>query len=280
MLRQKRLCFWISVLSLFAPFLVGAQTTYLQMGLASYYSDWFHGRVTTSGEQYNKNGFTAAHLTLEFGTMLRVYNLANGKEVIVRVNDRGPFAHNRVIDLSKAAAHKLDILASGTCLVKIEVVETPEDLESPPLLASAEPTLSAQAHQAAVHPTVAHPAVASPPPTANPPAQPQQTDWSLYFGKEDVKNRGTYDMKGRLVVMEDKYGVQVGSFSEMAHALQRCRELEQAGILNVYLQVAPMSDNITFYRVVAGAYPSRAESNERLDHISARGFDGFTVRHY
>jgi len=92
-------------------------------GMASYYADAFHGKKTSSGEVYNMNGLTCAHRWLPFGTQLRVTNLKSGAAVVVRVNDRGPFHHGRLIDLSKGAAKQIDMIRSGTARVSIEVVE-------------------------------------------------------------------------------------------------------------------------------------------------------------
>ena len=89
---------------------------------ASYYADKFHGRKTASGEIFNMYDFTCAHKTLPFGTILRVTNLSNNKSVNVRVNDRGPFAKGREIDVSKAAAQKLDMIKTGTANVRIEII--------------------------------------------------------------------------------------------------------------------------------------------------------------
>lgn len=91
-------------------------------GIASFYADEFHGRRTSSGELYNMNALTCAHRWLPFGAMLKVVNVSNGNEVIVRVTDRGPFKHGRVIDLSKRAAQELDFVSRGTAFVRIYVV--------------------------------------------------------------------------------------------------------------------------------------------------------------
>ncbi len=99
----------------------------VQIGVASYYGAEFHGRPTTSGEIYNMNDLTAAHPTLPLGTLVRVTNLANNKSVIVRINDRGPFKKNRIIDVSYEAAKQLGFLNDGTALVKIEVIKLPQD---------------------------------------------------------------------------------------------------------------------------------------------------------
>lgn len=93
-----------------------------ERGVASWYGNKFHGRPTSSGEPYDMYKMTAAHKTLRLPAYVRVTNLDNGKSVIVRVNDRGPFVDDRIIDLSYAAAHKIDMAGRGTVPVEIEVV--------------------------------------------------------------------------------------------------------------------------------------------------------------
>lgn len=96
------------------------QTAY---GAASWYGPKFHGEPTASGERFDMNRLTAAHRTLPFGTRIRVINEANGEAVVVRINDRGPFAGKRIIDLSRKAAQAIGMLKSGVARVKIEVLE-------------------------------------------------------------------------------------------------------------------------------------------------------------
>lgn len=92
----------------------------LAVGEASYYGHELAGNRTASGERFNPQGLTAAHRTLPMGTRLRVTNTTNGKSVVVRVNDRGPFAKARILDLSLAAAHKIAMVRAGKARVKIE----------------------------------------------------------------------------------------------------------------------------------------------------------------
>lgn len=100
------------------------QTTGMaETGKASYYADKFHGRATASGELYDKEKLTGSHRTLPFGTLVRVTNLANGKSVNVRINDRGPHANNRIIDLSYKAMSMIDGIRSGIINVKVEVLK-------------------------------------------------------------------------------------------------------------------------------------------------------------
>jgi rare lipoprotein A len=95
---------------------------FVQRGLASWYGGKFHGRLTSNGERYNMYGRTAAHKTLPFDTYVRVTNLRNGRKTLVRINDRGPFVHGRIIDLTYTSAHELDMLEDGVVEVKIEAL--------------------------------------------------------------------------------------------------------------------------------------------------------------
>jgi rare lipoprotein A len=91
-------------------------------GLASWYGGKFHGRLTSSGEVFDTNELTAAHRTLPFGTIVRVTNLDNGKAVLVKINDRGPFVEGRIIDLSKAAAEEIGSVGQGVARVSLQIV--------------------------------------------------------------------------------------------------------------------------------------------------------------
>ena len=98
---------------------MNSSSAYKEKGVASWYGKKFHGRDTSSGERYDMYAMTAAHKTLPLPTNVRVTNLENGKSVILRVNDRGPFVKNRLIDLSYAAAQELDVVANGTAVVEV-----------------------------------------------------------------------------------------------------------------------------------------------------------------
>lgn len=93
-----------------------------EVGIASWYGHPYHGRATASGEVYDMEKLTAAHRTLPFGTMVRVLNLTNSLTVDVRINDRGPFVDGRIIDLSRAAARKIQMLGPGTAKVRLRIL--------------------------------------------------------------------------------------------------------------------------------------------------------------
>ena len=100
----------------------------IENGVSSWYGPNFHGKLTANGEIYDMDGITAAHRTLPFGTILLVENLDNGKTVQVRINDRGPYAKNRIIDLSRGAAERIEMIGPGTARVRLYLLEG--DLEN------------------------------------------------------------------------------------------------------------------------------------------------------
>ena len=102
--------------------------SYVKTGIASFYADKFEGRTTANGEIYYHAKRTAAHQTLPFGSIVKVTNLENNKYVVVRINDRGPFVDNRIIDLSKSAAKDLGFVKKGLTKVKIEVITSTNEL--------------------------------------------------------------------------------------------------------------------------------------------------------
>ena len=104
-------------------YVLDSSKNYVEKGIASWYGTKFHGRRTSSGETYDMYAMTAAHKTLPLPTYVQVKNLNNGKYIIVKVNDRGPFHENRIIDLSYTAAIKLDIIKKGTGLVEVRVID-------------------------------------------------------------------------------------------------------------------------------------------------------------
>ena len=120
----------ITSILLFSGTNIYSQNNYTQYGLASFYADKFEGHITANGEKYSHTKLTASHLTLPFNTKVKVTNLSNNKSVVVRINDRGPFIKDRIIDLSKSAAEKLDFIKLGVTQVKVEIVEYSDNKNS------------------------------------------------------------------------------------------------------------------------------------------------------
>ena len=127
-MKSTRITLWaimlLSVLSL-------TTTVQAERGRASYYHNKLHGRKTASGERYHRDSLTCAHLRYRFGTWLRVTNTWDGKSVVVKVNDRGPYSKKYCIDLSLAAAKKIGIVGTGHAIVDIKIVNGPENVIIP-----------------------------------------------------------------------------------------------------------------------------------------------------
>lgn len=129
---RKTICL-VTVLILLIPLLYGCEDKELQTGEASWYGPGFHGERTSSGEIYDEQKLTAAHRTLPFDTIVEVVNTENDSTVQVRINDRGPYEEDRIIDLSRAAGEKLGMMDSGVADVKLNLIEAggeiPENLD-------------------------------------------------------------------------------------------------------------------------------------------------------
>jgi rare lipoprotein A len=123
-------------------FVLSSSVGYVERGVASWYGPGFHKIRTSTGEPYDMYGMTAAHKTLPLPAYVRVTNLQNGRSVVVRVNDRGPFVGNRIIDLSYTAAAKLDMLRNGTAMVEVRSLDGAAAMEAPITAAITTPTAS------------------------------------------------------------------------------------------------------------------------------------------
>jgi rare lipoprotein A len=199
---------------------------YQERGVASWYGKKFHGRLTSNREPYDMYAMTAAHKTLPLPTYVKVRNLRNDKTIIVRVNDRGPFVHNRIIDLSYAAALRLDMVRDGTSLVEVTAISF-EDL--PPgdrpvrIVEPAEPT--ARTSAASVTPIPSPDGAQSPPTTESRPASP--------------------------ITQEHEIFVQVGAFGDRANAERRRAALLSGGIGGAFI-FADEAATPPMYRVRIG----------------------------
>ena len=127
--------------------LAGEVARVFERGHASWYGPNFHGRLTASGERYDMHAFTAAHRTLPFGTIVRVHSLVNGRDVEVRITDRGPFSHNRIIDVSRATAQELGMLGLGFKEVVLLVPESTLPVAKAPPAVTRKPRQTARRRQ-------------------------------------------------------------------------------------------------------------------------------------
>lgn len=200
---------------------------YRERGVASWYGKKFHGNLTANREPYDMYAMTAAHKSLPLPTYVRVRNLKNNKSVVVRVNDRGPFVHNRIIDLSYSAALKLDMVTSGTSLVEVEAI----NFDEPP---GARPT--------------SHVAAAPPEPEPAPVSEPRDNRVFAQvgaFGDRDNADRRLAVIRsggiGTAFVVEDAavsptlYRVRIGPIVSVEQFDLLVAELEKMGITEPYL---------------------------------------------
>ncbi|KQV99618.1 hypothetical protein ASC87_02640 [Rhizobacter sp. Root1221] len=218
---------------------------FTERGLASWYGKKFHGRRTASGETYNMYAMTAAHKTMPIPSYARVRNPKNGREVIVRVNDRGPFHKGRVIDLSYTAAMKLGVL-NGVAPVEVERI-THEQIRTgawrrgnPPADTPAEPAAPVVA---AAPPPVDPVPAAAPLPTMVPDTPPARADTTAAQG----------------------FWIQLGAFRQRDGAEQFQRRV--ASDLDWLAPLLAVFSEPSMYRLQAGPYPSRAEAQGAAERI-------------
>ncbi len=219
-----------------------------EIGLASFYADKFDGRITASGDIFDQNKMTAAHRTLPFGTTVKVTRTDNNESVIVTVNDRGPFVDDRIIDLSKAAATKLNFSNSGTCKVKIEVISIGSS-------SSFETTSSDKPkHQT---------------------KQSLETSVNKENNSEQSNSDNIYYTIDTEILNNKGFGIQVASFQEAANLMQRCYEIKQKTDKKVIVQVGESNGN-QVYRIIIGPFNDKDDAQKHKEKIASK-FNGCFV---
>jgi rare lipoprotein A len=239
---------------------------FVERGVASWYGPTFHGKNTSSGEPYDMYAMTAAHRTLPLPCYARITNLSNGRSVIVRINDRGPFAANRIIDLSYTAAAKLDIIRPGTAFVELRTISTLETPVPavPPIdtTAATTPSPGAGTTAAGDSPATAQgpaPVAASPGESGSPNPAPASTN---ALGPAPTHPLALY--------------VQIGAYSDPVNADKVVRRLEAAGIGPVY-QASIISGGKSVQRVRVGPVSNVAEFDALVARLTAIGFPGARI---
>ena len=239
------------------------QPDYDETGVASWYGPTFHGQQTANGEVFDANGLTAAHRTLPMPVNVRVTNLENGKSLVVRVNDRGPFARGRIIDLSAGAAKLLGFYGKGTARVRVTYMsradvpgtDVPEGPETPPEVANALPPVPAGNVQVASLDTVAGTPQAAPVRTQPLPApQPSTPDEAT-----DPQPNGQVTTVP--VPAETHLYIQVGAFSSVDNA----RRLKARLAATHGLVISPIDrKGQRLYRVRIGPFDDVGEADSAL----------------
>ncbi len=212
---------------------------YEKVGIASWYGGAFHGRSTANGERFNMNAVTAAHPTLPLPSLARVTNLHNGRAIVVRINDRGPFARGRIIDLSKRAAEMLGFRRAGTAKVRVQYLGLAE--LAPNAVMAAADTASADATANPESDAVAAAPVAPEPPP--PPPKPAIAASTPFF-------------------------IEVGLFGAHAEAVDALRRVSQIG----QAMIVRTGQSAARYRVSLGPLAGEPEAESALARVTLAGF--------
>ena len=241
------------------------QPDYDETGIASWYGPTFYGHHTANGEMYDGNALTAAHKTLPMPVNVRVTNLDNGKSLVVRVNDRGPFARGRIIDLSKRAAELLDVVETGTARVRVtylaraDINGKPPD-ETPPAIASALPAAPSGKVDTEALGIVPGAAVATP---GKPSKMPTAPIPSQMFAEN---NQPTGQVTRVPVPPETRLYVQLGAFSNLSNAKTLLAKV--GGDLRISTL---QRGGQTLYRVRSAPLASVADADAALARVTGAG---------
>jgi rare lipoprotein A len=224
-------------------FVLSSSVGYVERGVASWYGPGFHKVRTSTGEPYDMYAMTAAHKTLPLPAYVRVTNLQNGRSVVVRVNDRGPFVGNRIIDLSYTAAYKLDMLRNGTAMVEVRSLEPVS--ANTPLVAQATPPAPAPGAAPGAGALTATPLTANeaPSPAAS---QPRAAAADVNGGAVST------------VPVPHALFIQAGAFSDPKNAERLLEKLSGGGYGKVFVRDNQIAGR-RMYRVRIGPVPDVAE---------------------
>lgn len=221
---------------------------YRATGVASWYGRDFHGLATSSGEPYNMHAMTAAHTTLPIPTWVEVTNLDNGKHVVVKVNDRGPFVDNRLIDLSYAAAQALDMVRNGTARVEVRALGTSAASPATTTVAAAAPPAAAGATLVPVSTVAAAPAPIAPARSATPPPRAPAADEPP----------------------QEQMFVQVGAFANRDNAVKLVERLRSLGFESSFV-VTQRDGTRTLHRVRLGPLADPHEFDRLSNRLRSVG---------
>ena len=219
-------------------YVLASSADYVERGVASWYGPGFHKIRTSTGESYDMYGMTAAHKTLPLPAYVRVTNLQNGRSIVVRVNDRGPFVGNRIIDLSYSAASRLDMLSDGTAMVEVRAIDPrlPTRDRSAPLLAAAAADLTPVSAPAVTQVAATAPAVAPRAPlfvqagAFADPANAERLAAKLRGG-----GYGKIFVRDDVIAGRKMYRVRIGPVPDVPEFDRIVAALEQAGVHDAHL---------------------------------------------
>lgn len=245
----KQLIFLLGIV----PLLASAQVGFVQEGNASFYSDKFEGKVTASGERYSHLKATCAHVSLPFGSLVKITNLDNNRTAIARVNDRGPFVPGRIIDVSKSVAERLGMISTGIARVRIEVIDNQgiklnfqEEALKTESIGGSKETIGSQSIE------------------IKPNRQSAPSEAIEYFSVEVQKQT----KKG--------FFVQLGSFREQTNIFSLLADTQEQFRKKTCVQVIAVN-NDRLFKLLIGPYTSRSEAEKVKQTVQTRYPDCFIV---
>lgn len=246
---------------------------YDETGIASWYGPNFHGKQTANGERYDMNTLTAAHRTLPLPSIVRVTNLENGRSIIVRVNDRGPFAKGRIIDMSKLAAERLDMISKGTARVRVRILPRESRilaarLQGQTLAAGDTTQVAAAPRTRVVAESLGGSSSVSPPPAPTPVAiapPPRPAAPPPLVGV----NRPLPDTVTRTAPVSTDIFIQVGSFTVYDYAHRARARVAGYGVSGISHALVNGRD---YFRVRVGPVGSVDEADQLLVSVVEAGF--------
>lgn len=254
------------------------QPDYDETGIASWYGPGFHGKATANGERYDQNDLTAAHQTLPMPVKVRVTNLENGRSIIVRVNDRGPFVNGRIIDVSRRTAQLLGFDIKGTAPVRVQIVEGGGAGQGRTFVAAKPHTSDEEKQQVAAAPPagvssqILPGSVSDPGQTA---AARQPPPVMSSVSKPAIAPSAAGGVEVRPVPASRNMYVQAGAFRDRGNA-DRLRARLASFVPGI--SVSPkIIDGQSFFRVRVGPIASVAAADAMLDRVLARGLGGARI---
>ena len=258
-----------------------------EFGLASYYSDKYHGRETAYGDTYDKTKLTCSHKKHPYGTLLKVTRLDNNRSVTCRVIDKGPYTKGRIVDLSRAAAERIDLIKDGVVEVKVEVVSNkpkPTKPTPPPVAARPAPSQEDRTN------------LPQSPPPAKPKASPAPSSAPAKPAKPKAKARKTPEADPNKLVGQDYskyglyrirvergptagYGIQVMVVSDYEKAIKAIAGLQAQHFDDIFISVEPgQTPEQSLYKLVVGAFETEAEAQNYQQNLKSKyNIRGFVV---
>jgi rare lipoprotein A len=249
--------------------------SYDETGIASWYGDDFHEKETSNGEIFNKNELTAAHKTLPMPSLARVTNLDNGRSIVVRINDRGPFSGARIIDVTQRAAQLLGFEAQGTAKVRVQVLADESKAIADAMrrygspapetkMASATTTASAPLSSVTSQKLDPPPGYTERQPVVAPEPLPSKAEAHVMM--QTIKPVPEY--KQLQVSGKNKIFIQAGAFTQLDNATRLQRQLKPVGLVSI---ADVMLKGVKFYRVRLGPVADVAEADRLLKKVTHAG---------